>query len=180
MVLAAVTMTRRTDIHWLYHEVGRYFPEEWAAFRGDRAGNLVAAYHQLLNVQPDAALREAAALAWCRWEDAVLSLEPGWRPHPRYQDPAFRITFARTCTHYFHHGAWLAEGQLLRDAHRLAGIPAVLIHGRLDLGGPLDTAWELARAWPDAELQVVGTGHGGGAEMTERIVAATGRFAGDA
>ena len=60
----------------------------------------------------------------------------------------------RICAHYFANGAWLEEGTLLRNAGRLAGIPGVLVHGRLDIGGPLDTAWQLARAWPDAELTV--------------------------
>jgi proline iminopeptidase len=181
MVLASVTMTRRADIHWLYHETGRYFPEQWQRFRAgvpeaERDGDLVAAYHRLLNEQPDAAVRSTAARDWCDWEDAAQSLEPGWVPNPRYADPAFRMTFSRVVTHYFHHGAWLAEGQLLRDAHRLAGIPGALIHGSFDLGGPVDTAWQLAQAWPDAELQVVATGHAGGSEMTDRIVAATSRF----
>ena len=68
---------------------------------------------------------------------------------------------------------------LLREAGRLAGIPGVLIHGRLDLGGPLDTAWELARAWPDAELIVVaGSGHTGSAAMRDHMLAALDRFAG--
>jgi proline iminopeptidase len=87
------------------------------------------------------------------------------------------MTFARIVSHYFHHRAWLADGQLLRDAHRLAGIPGVLVHGRLDLGGPPDTAWQLARAWPGTELHLVGTGHGGGDEMTARILEATNWFA---
>lgn len=181
MVLASVTMTRPADIHWLYHEVGRYFPEEWDRFRAgvpvaERDGDLVAAYHRLLHLQPDLSVRERAARDWCDWEDSILSLEPGWAPNPRYDDPAFRMTFARVVTHYFHHQAWLADGQLLADAHRLAGIPGVLAHGRLDLGGPLDVAWQLARAWPDAELRPVGTGHGGGDSMTAVVLEATGRF----
>jgi proline iminopeptidase len=182
IVLSSVTMTRPADIHWLYHETGRYFPEEWERFRAgvpeaERDGDLVAAYYRLLHEQPDVAVRDRAARDWCDWEDAVLSLEEGWVPNPRYADPAFRITFARIVTHYFHHHAWLADGQLLRQAHRLDGIPGVLIHGRLDLGGPPDTAWQLARAWPSAELRLVGTGHGGGDEMTAAIIGATNRFA---
>ncbi len=88
-----------------------------------------------------------------------------------------RMAFARIVTHYFHHHAWLEDGILLRDAHLLAGIPGVLVHGRLDLGSPAVTAWELAQAWLDAELELVGTGHSGGDEMTDRLVAATDRFA---
>jgi proline iminopeptidase len=183
MVLASVTMTRPADVHWLYHETGRFFPAAWERFRAgvpeaDRDRDLVAAYHRLLNEQPDPAVRRKAARDWCDWEDAVQSLEENWKPNPRYADPAFRITFARIVTHYFHHDAWLADGQLLREAHRLAGIPAVLIHGSYDFGGPVDTPWQLARAWPDAELRIVGTGHSGGSEMTARILEATSRFAG--
>jgi proline iminopeptidase len=85
----------------------------------------------------------------------------------------------RICTHYFANGAWLEEGALLRDAHRLDGIPGVLVHGRLDMGGPLHTAWELAQAWPDAELIAVsGSGHTGNAAMRDHMLAAFDRFAG--
>jgi proline iminopeptidase len=86
------------------------------------------------------------------------------------------MTFARIVTHYFSHAAWLSDGQLLRNAHRLAGIPAVLVHGRLDLGGPADTAWQLAKAWPDAELHLISTGHGGGEEMDRHERNAVVRF----
>lgn len=182
MVLASVTMTRPRDIHWLYHETGRFFPEEWARFRAgvpeqDRDGDLVIAYHRLLHEQPDRDRQARAAQDWCAWEDATQSLEEGWVPHPRYQDPAFRMTYARLVTHYFFHRAWLEDGQILRDLHRLVGIPGVLIHGHFDLGGPPDVAWQLAQAWPGAELHLVATGHGGGNAMTDRIVEATTRLA---
>ena len=87
------------------------------------------------------------------------------------------MTFGRIVTHYVHHHAWLAEGQLLGDAHRLDGIPGVLIHGRLDLGSPVDAAWQLARVWPGTELCLVDTGHTGGQGMTASIIDATNRFA---
>ncbi len=179
MVLVSVTMTRPSDVHWLYHEVGRYFPEEWARFSegGGRAEDLVVAYDWLLNGQPDLAVRDKAAQDWCDWEDAVVSLEPGWSPSQRYKDPVSRMTFARLCAHYFSHSAWLGPDELLANCGRLAGIPAVLVHGRLDLGGPADVPWLIAKAWPDAELHFVGTGHQGGVEMTDRIVAALDRFA---
>lgn len=182
IVLASVTMTRPADVHWLYHEAGRFFPEEWERFRDgvpvrERDGDLVAAYHRLLHASSDLEIREAAAQHWCDWEDCVLSLEEGWAPNPRYGDPAFRMTFARIVTHYFHNGAWLEDGQLLRDAPRLAGIPGVLVHGRFDIGGPPDTAWQLAQAWPDASLYLVHTGHAGGDEMTARVAEATNGFA---
>lgn len=181
-IFASITMTRPNDVHWLYHEVGRYLPEQWDIFRrgvpeSERDGDLVAAYDRLLNGAPDVAVRELAAQHWCDWEAAVLSLEPGFSYPKRYLDPTYRMVFARIVAHYFSHAAWLEDGQLLRDAHRLAGIPGVLVHGRLDLGGPADTAWQLARAWPDAELHLVGTGHTGGEEMSRRVRDGIERFA---
>jgi proline iminopeptidase len=182
MLLVAITTTRRSEIDWLYHGLGRLFPEQWHRFRdcvppADRDGDLVAAYHQLLQ-SPDPAVREKAARDWNTWETALLTVDPDMPPPPHHLEPDWQMAFARIVTHYFHHGAWLEEGVLLREAGRLAGIPGVLVHGSLDLQGPLVTAWELARAWPDAELLVVkGAGHSGHDEMNEALVAAADRFA---
>jgi proline iminopeptidase len=179
MVLVSCTMTRPGDVHWLYHEAGRFFPEQWHRYAagGGNADDLVAAYDRLLNAHPDPAVRFRAAQDWCDWEDAVLSLEEGWTPSERYADPRFRMTFARLCAHYFSHAAWLEDGQLLRDAGRLAGIPGVLIHGHFDISGPPDVAWLLHRAWPGSELHLVRTGHQGGDEMTGHMMTALNRFA---
>jgi proline iminopeptidase len=182
LVLVSLALTRLSDIDWLYHGAGRFFPEQWARFRDGvpehaRDGDLVAAYYRLLNEDPDPAVRERAAERWCEWEDAVLSLEDGWVPGEHFADPAFGITFARVVSHYFHHRAWLRDDELLRHAHRLAGTPGVLVHGRMDIGSPTDGAWQLAQAWPDAELHLVDTGHGGGEEMMARMLEATNRFA---
>src|SRR5690606_27984428 len=103
----------------------------------------------------------------------------GYRPNPRYEDPAFRMAFARLVTHYWHHAAFLEDGVLLREVHRLAGLPGVLIHGRLDVSSPLDIPWELAQAWPDAALVVLDEAGHSGADpgMAEAVLAATRRFA---
>jgi proline iminopeptidase len=182
IILIGVTTTRRSEIDWLYHGVGRFFPQAWDAFRegvpeADRDGNLVAAYDRLMS-HPDAAVREKAALDWLTWEDAVISLEVNGRPGTYTDRPDdAKLDFVRVCAHYFAHGAWLEEGVLLREAHRLAGIPGVLIHGRFDLGSPLGTAWELHKAWPGSELHVVDdSGHTGSPTMAALIGEATERF----
>ncbi|MFG2385531.1 alpha/beta fold hydrolase [Streptomyces avermitilis] len=182
IVIAGVTMTRPDETDWLYHGVGRLLPGPWEAFRdalpvADRDGNLVAAYNRLLNSSDDA-VRAKAARDWCAWEDAVIAHEALGKPghHSDKADDAL-MAFVRICAHYFAEGAWLEDGQLLRDAHRLAGIPAVLIHGRLDLGSPLKTAWELSKAWPDAELKVIDdSGHTGSPSMQDAILESTERF----
>ncbi|MEV5241122.1 prolyl aminopeptidase [Streptomyces cinnamoneus] len=184
IVVCGVTTTRRSEIDWLYRGVGRFFPEQWERFLAGvpgvgRDGDPVGAYARLME-DPDPGVRAKAAADWCAWEDAVLSLEPDGAPDPYGGRPdAARSAFVRIASHYFAHGAWLEEGALLRDAGRLAGIPGVLIHGRLDLSSPLDTAWDLAQAWPDARLVVVDdAGHKGGASTRARVREALDGFAG--
>ncbi|MER7417111.1 prolyl aminopeptidase [Micromonospora peucetia] len=182
LVLFSVTAGTRREIEWITRDMGRVFPAEWARFRdgvppADRDGDLADAYARLL-ADPDPVVRDEAARQWCAWEDTHVATVPGHRPDPRYDNPVFRMAFARLVTHYWRHGCFLPEGQLLRDAGRLAGIPGVLLHGRLDISSPADTAWRLAQAWPDARLELLeAAGHGGGAGMAERVVAALDDFA---
>ncbi|TMR98312.1 prolyl aminopeptidase [Nonomuraea basaltis] len=187
MVIVAVTMTRRTEIDWLYRGSGRFFPEEWERFRqgvpeADRDGDtfaLLAAYSRLM-AGPDPEVRAKAAHDWTAWEDALISQETNGKPGS-YSDrpPDALLAFVRICAHYFSNAAWLEEGVLLREAGRLAGIPGVLIHGRMDMSGPLITAWELAQVWPDARLVVVeDSGHTGSETMRKEIFAALDAFAG--
>jgi proline iminopeptidase len=191
MILAAVTSTRRSELDWLYRGVGRMFPEAWARFR-DFAGaheyrlptdteppieGLLMAYSRMMD-DPDPGVRARAAAEWVAWEDAAISLEDNGTPglYSSRQDAA-RLAFVRICAHYFSRDAFLPDGVLIRDAGRLAGIPGVLVHGRDDLGGPVITAWELARAWPGAELIVIeDSGHTGSAAMQEALDAAGDRL----
>ena len=182
IVLAGVTTTRRSEIDWLYRGVAPLFPAQWARFRAgvlpaDRDGDLVEAYYRLLQA-PDLATRAKAAQEWCEWESALVSVDPDAMPEPRRLQPDFQMAFARIVTHYFHHNAWLEDGIILRDAGALAGIPGVMVQGRLDLGAPLVTAWELAQAWPDGELVIVnGAGHSTrDPGMSEAVIAATRSF----
>jgi proline iminopeptidase len=179
LVLAAVTSGTRRETEWITRDIGRVFPREWEAFaagvpESERAGDLAAAYARLL-ASNDPAVRAEAARSWCAWEDTHISLVPGWKPSPDYQDPTFRSVFARLVTHYWSHGCFLADGQVLAGMHRLAGIPATLIHGRYDVSGPADTAWQLHRAWPGSELILLDdAGHGGGSFHEEVIRALNG------
>jgi proline iminopeptidase len=177
LVLFSVTTTTRREVDWVTRDVGRLFPAEWARFRegvpaADRDGNLTDAYAKLLdNPNPD--VRDEAARNWCAWEDVHVSFGRDPVPSPRYAGPTFRMAFARLVTHYWRHAAWLEDGALLRDATRLAGIPGVLAHGRLDGSSPLDVPWHLAGVWTDAELVPIDdAGHGMVAGITEAVVAA--------
>jgi proline iminopeptidase len=181
IVIPGVTTGRRSEIDWLYRGVGRFFPGEWERFRAgvpEREDDLLAAYARLMEY-PDAATRDKAAAEWVAWEDAVISQEPHGTSSAYSSRPLLaRLALVRICAHYFSHAAWLEEGALLRNANRLGGTPGVLIHGRLDMSSPLRTAWALARAWPDAQLIVIGnSGHTGSDAMNDAILGALDRFA---
>ncbi|MGK5641464.1 prolyl aminopeptidase [Streptomyces sp. URMC 126] len=183
IVITGTTLTRRSDVDWLYRGAARFFPEQWERFRAgvpeaERDGDLVSAYARLTE-HPDPDVRERAVRDWCAWEDAVVSAEPDAAPTPYTgRPPRARTAFVRITTRYFAHGAWLEEGALLRDAGRLAGIPGVLVHGRFDVAGPLGSAWELAKVWPDARLVVVSdAGHLGSETFRREARAALDRFA---
>ncbi len=103
---------------------------------------------------------------------------PGWEPWLQTMDPDDRLTMTRLVTHYWGHDCFLAEDQVFAAVHRLAHIPATLIHGRYDVSGPLDTAWRLHQAWPASRLVVLGdAGHGGGSFSTA-VIEALDRYAG--
>lgn len=182
VVLALVCTTSAREVQWITEDVGRVFPEEWERFAGAvpehlRDRRLVDAYAALL-ADPDPSVREQAAREWCLWEDAHVSLAPGSRPNPRYEDPGFRYLFARLVTHYWRNQAFLPDGQLARDVTALNGTPGVLIHGRYDVSGPLDTAWRLHQRWSTSELHIIDdAGHGGGGTFLNTVISSLNRVA---
>jgi proline iminopeptidase len=180
MVLAAVTSGTRRETEWITRDMRRVFPREWDAFAAgvpetERDDDLSAAYARLL-AGPDPAVTERAAQQWCDWEDTHVSLTPGWEPWLGHRDPTFRQVFARLVTHYWSNGCFLDDTPIAADMHRIAAIPAVLIHGRYDVSGPLDTAWDLHRAWPASRLTVLDDAGHGGTGMTAALVEALNGF----
>ncbi|GAB3278086.1 prolyl aminopeptidase [Actinocorallia lasiicapitis] len=166
LVLHSIVTTSREEVAWVTRAMGRVFPEAWDRFRNhlpaaDRDGDLAAGYARLLH-DPDPAVVAAAAREWCRWEDTHVATVPGHEPDPAFDDPAFRLVFARLVTHYWANAGFLGEGRPLLDGvHRIAHVPAVLIHGALDVSSPAETAYRLAQGWPAAELLLFGgAGHG--------------------
>jgi proline iminopeptidase len=182
LVLPSFWLMGRAEVDWLYRGgVGRLFPEEWERFRNGvpECEDPVAAYVKLMS-DPDVQVRSRAALNWSAWEDAVLSLELHGRPAP-FSDRASAdlMAFARICAHYAANDGWFEDGALLRGAENLAGIPGVIIHGRLDLSCPFDAAWKFAQAWPGAELVTFSdAGHKGSPAMHEHVRNTVDRFAG--
>lgn len=186
IVLIGVTTSRPAEIEWLYQGVGRFLPAQWESFRDGvppaartDLPAILAGYATLMaDTDPD--VRRRAATAWTTWEDAVIGHEANGKPDSYSDQPLDDLlTMVRICSHYFSHNMFLDDGIILREAHNLAGIPAVLIHGRLDLSSPLDTAWRLTKVWPDARLVVVDdAGHTGSDTMRAELRAAVESFAG--
>jgi proline iminopeptidase len=186
LVLTGVATGSTPEVTLLTRGLGKIFPEAFERFlaelpEDDRDGNLAAACSRLIE-SPDPAVRERAARAWTDWETATIPAPP--RSVERFEDPVFRMGFARTVTHYFGNDHFLGEGNddgvVLRDAHLLKGVPGTLVQGSLDFGNLLGVVWRLHRAWPDSELVVVEeAGHTVRAPgVVDALVAATDRYAG--
>ena len=184
LVLSGVTTGRHEEFDWLFRGgLARLFPEQWERLRAalparDRDGDIVEAYHGLLN-DPDLSVCREAAESWCLWESAT----PAWPPQTglaeRFRDPDYALAFARIVTHYARAYAWLEDGILLRNAGALAEIPGILVNGRFDFQSPIANAWELTHVWPAAELVIVDdAGHTPNQSLTGELIRATDRFAG--
>jgi proline iminopeptidase len=124
--------------------------------------------------------RIAAAKAWSLWEGETITLLPDPALSAQHDGDAFALAFARIENHYFTHAGWLEEGQLIRDAGKLAGIPGVIVHDRYDMPCPLRYAWELHKAWPGSDLHIIeGAGHAYSEPgILDQLIRATDRFAG--
>jgi proline iminopeptidase len=160
LILRGVWTLRQRELDWyLGGGAGFVFPERWQEFLDaippdQRDGDLLAACNRLL-ADPDPAVRDAMGVAWSRWEAATVTMEERPELIAAFSEPRYALAFARIELHYAGNRGWLEEGQLIRDAGRLAGIPGVIVQGRYDLATPPVTAWELHRAWPDSELDMI-------------------------
>ena len=185
LVLRGIFMLRRWELEWFYQEgASRLFPEAWGPYEAlipaEERGDMIAAYHRRLTSE-DESVRLAAAQAWATWEGATsyLHIDPNYATS--HSDAHFALAFARIENHYFtNKGFFEVDDQLLRDVHRIQDIPGVIVHGRYDVVCPIQSAFDLHKAWPKSELLVsAGSGHSAfEAENVAALVTATDRFAG--
>jgi proline iminopeptidase len=183
LVLRGIFTVRRGELRWLYQEgASLLFPDKWERFvapipEADR-GNLLAAYHERLT-SADRSAQLTAAKAWSTWEGEIITLLPNERAVAQHADETFALAFARIETHYFVHGGFLEEGQLIRDADRIEAIPGTIVQGRYDVVTPALTAWELHKAWPRAALHLVDdAGHASSEPgIVHRLIEATDAYA---
>ncbi len=160
LVLRGIFLLRRSELLWFYQDgASAVFPDAWAEFVAqipeDERSDLIRAYYKRLT-SGDPVVQQAAARAWSIWEASTSFL----RQRPEFIAAAgednFAVAFARIEAHYFvHHGFLEREQQLLENIGRIRQVPAVIVQGRYDVVCPMYSAWQLHRAWPEAELVIV-------------------------
>jgi len=159
LILRGIFLCRARDIGWFYQDgASSLLPDYWQDFvsvipEAER-GNMVAAYYRRLTGADEIA-RMAAAKAWSVWEGRASTLLPRASVIDHFANPLTALSLARIECHYFMNDSFLGDNQILEQAHRLHGIPGVIVHGRYDTVCPLEQAWLLHQAWPQARLEII-------------------------
>ncbi len=183
LILRGIFLCRPQDIHWFYQEgASRLFPDYWQDYLQpipvEQRADMVSAYYSRLTGE-DEVQRMAAAKAWSLWEARTATLKPNPGVVDHFGSPYTALSLARIECHYFMNNSFLEENQLIRDAYKLKDIPGVIVHGRYDCVCPVDQAFALAEAWPEARLEVIADAGHSAAEpgITKALVKATDEMA---
>jgi proline iminopeptidase len=186
LVLRGIFLSRTRELDWLMkYGASEIYPEQWSQFIGlipeEERGDLTKAYYNRLTSE-DYETRLEAAKQWSNWEGVTVTLLPDPEMLAEFTEDNHAIAIARIEAHYFLHGCFLGEGQLLANAHVLRDIPGVIVQGRHDCCTPPAAAWDLKQAWPQVDLQIIDDGGHLFTEpgITDALVRATDRFAGKA
>jgi proline iminopeptidase len=184
LVVRGIYTLTKAELDWYYQfGVSEMFPDKWEGFIAPIPENerheMMAAYRRRLTGD-DRATQIACAKAWSIWEGETITLLPDAGTSDPFLDPDYAVAFARIENHFFVHAGWLEEGQLIRDAHRLSGIPGTIVHGRYDMPCPAKYAWALHKAWPEADFHLIeGAGHAYSEPgILDRLIRATDKYAG--
>ena len=161
LILRGIFLCRQKDIDWFYEQnqgASQIFPDYWQDYQAPipeaERGNMLKAYYQRLTGQNEIA-RMQAAKAWAAWEGRTANLTAKESTIEHFTNPYTAMSVARIEAHYFINEAFFEPNQLLRDAHKLKAIPGMIIHGRYDMICPLDQAYALHEAWPEADFTIV-------------------------
>ncbi len=184
LILRGIYTLTRPELEWYYQfGVSEMFPDKWERFVAPipeaERGDMMAAYRKRLTGTDRKAQLECAR-AWSLWEGETITLLPDPALSTSFGEDEFAIAFARIENHYFVHGGWLQENQLIRDAGKLRDIPGVIVHGRYDMPCPARYAWAVHKAWPEADFHLIeGAGHSFVEPgILDQLIRATDRFAG--
>ena len=184
LVLRGIFMLRPEELSWFYQEgASRLFPDHWQDFIAPipeaERDDLIAAHHRRLTGDNREAMLDSAR-AWSVWEGVTSNLLVSEAAVGRFQADDFALAMARIESHYFVNGGFTeSPRQLLDNVDRVRGIPGVIVQGRYDVVCPPQTAWDLHRAWPEADFRLVpDAGHSAFEPgIVHELVTATDRFA---
>jgi proline iminopeptidase len=184
LVLRGIFLLRKSEIDWFYQGgASALFPDAWEDYQAQipeaERGDFLSAYYRRLTGD-DEAVRQAAARAWSVWEGRTSCLMPNEDLIQRTSGDAFSLAFARIECHYFKHNGWLTEDRsLLSNVGKIRHIPSVIVQGRYDVVCPAVSAWDLHKAWPEADLRIVRDAGHSAMEPgnVHELVSATNRFA---
>jgi proline iminopeptidase len=159
LILRGIFLIRPQEIAWFYQRgTDAIFPDAWEKYvepipREERGDLVSAFYRRLTSEDRDERLR--AAKAWSIWEGSTSCLFPNAALVEKTAGDDFAVAFARIECHYFMHGAWLEPPRdLLANVDKIRHIPGVIVQGRYDVVCPMESAWALHRAWPEAEFHI--------------------------
>ncbi|MCV6604005.1 MAG: prolyl aminopeptidase [Porticoccaceae bacterium] len=159
LILRGIFLCRQRDINWFYQAgADHVFPDYWRDYQAPipevERGDMVAAYYRRLTGDNELE-RMSAAKAWSIWEGRCATLHPNPKVVEHLGSPHVALAMARVECHYFYNKAFLEDNQLLDNANKLKGIPGIIVHGRYDMVCPVDQAFALHRAWPEARLEII-------------------------
>ena len=182
LVLRGIFLCTDNELRWFYrHGANVMFPDAWARFieplNPDERANPIRAYYERLT-RGSIEQRRPDAISWSQWESALISTSARVDGSP--PDPYRADALARIETHYFVHGGFFPEnGHLLNNIHTITHLPATLVQGRYDMVTPVQAAWTLAEAWPNAHLDIIpDAGHAAGEPgIVDALVRATDAYA---
>ncbi|TQN30638.1 prolyl aminopeptidase [Haloactinospora alba] len=183
LILRGIFTLRSEEVRWFYQSGASYmFPDLWESYLApipeEERDDLITAYSRRLN-SPDPQVRLEAARAWSVWEGSTITLLPDEEIRAQHAEADYALAFARIENHYFAHGGFFTPRQLIANAPTLSSIPGVIVQGRYDVCTPAMTAYELHRAWPEAEFHIVDdAGHAFSEPgILHRLIEATDAFA---
>ena len=160
LVLRGIFLLTQRELRWFYQEgASMLFPDAWARFCAPipeaERGDMMAAYHKRLT-HTDRRIQAEAAAAWSQWEGDTISIRgPEARPS-KFNEIDFAIAFARIECHFFANGGFFKEDNwILNNIDKIRGIPGWIVQGRFDVVTPMDSAWRLKTAWPEASFDIV-------------------------
>jgi len=162
LILRGIFLCRPKEIRWFYQEgegASAIFPEAWEQYvqliPSSERQDLLRAYHRRL-MSDDEQLQLRAAAAWSTWEASALKLIPDQALIDHFAEPHNALALARIECHYFVNNAFFeTDNYLIERVENIRHIPAVIVQGRYDIVCPTMSAWDLHRAWPEAELRII-------------------------